>query len=838
MKKKNSPPSEKSHENWTLGGLAHILSGPSAFAIFGLLIAWSILQPLDSTAVFHGDALGQNFGWILLALLVALLGCTQPLYQRVGNRELAIICALAGWMLMVTIRASWFCNPRTGWNGFWHVIGLLCFYYSSRCLLVSARNRSMTILVLLAAGVVLAVVSIHQILIDFPAQRAHYELNPDLVLRQLGLDAPAGSPQRLRYEARLYSPEPLATFALTNSLAVLLSGLLVLTLGTLGRFLRRFGIQNDDEGTNDGLDKSQKTKFPKRGRQTSARGEPKPSLLWRLISLLVLVGLMSFVWILTRSRVAYVAVLISAGALLVKLMLASGKSSARARTQSLPDHRIRRLIVGLVAVSFVSLGLLWWFDESLFTGAINSISFRRDYWTATVRMIQDHWLWGIGLGNFQGYYPRYMLPTASETIADPHNWLLDLSVNCSLPFSAILVIGFLCLFFLKSARQTTTEDDSSHDSASPGANSQQNSSKILTYRGRFLDLQANHHWWIALGAGLGGLLVGSALWLFGLNLPLVFIALCFAIALVTPIWPLVQSANSHDTSGARLAAMTMALCLLVSGCWQAPGLIIPLICLVACSTGDIRTLRSDVPRVGRPSTSEALRFASGNWRGYLILGAVSIGLILFVYLGWNPVLRSDLVGMSQQASLSLQIEATKQAKTLDPLDCKWNRFLAAQITQAAVQSTDKETFALLAEKAVSEITIWTEREPVNFLTWQAAGNRALDLAAASEGFELANHEFLLLAANCAEEAVRAFPTSVQLRVQSAYCRFLIGEESEALIELDKALELDASTPHSDRKLPSQVVWTPDFEGQPEFSTGSADQWSPAEPLLNWLRMQL
>jgi putative inorganic carbon (HCO3(-)) transporter len=52
---------------------------------------------------------------------------------------------------------------------------------------------------------------------------------------------------------------------------------------------------------------------------------------------------------------------------------------------------------------------------------------RLKLWEATVNMIRDHPLWGVGLDNFLYQYPRYMLPEAWQEpdLSHPHNVVLD-----------------------------------------------------------------------------------------------------------------------------------------------------------------------------------------------------------------------------------------------------------------------------------------------------------------------------------------------------------------------------------------------------------------------------
>jgi hypothetical protein len=55
-------------------------------------------------------------------------------------------------------------------------------------------------------------------------------------------------------------------------------------------------------------------------------------------------------------------------------------------------------------------------------------------------MVADHWLWGVGAGNFRDAYMAYKLPVASEAIADPHNAILEILTSFGTPV-ALLILG-------------------------------------------------------------------------------------------------------------------------------------------------------------------------------------------------------------------------------------------------------------------------------------------------------------------------------------------------------------------------------------------------------------
>ena len=62
-------------------------------------------------------------------------------------------------------------------------------------------------------------------------------------------------------------------------------------------------------------------------------------------------------------------------------------------------------------------------------------------WMGTLRMIGAHPVWGVGLGNFQRQYPRYMLPEAwrEPTLYHPHNLVLDFWAVLGIPGVAALI---------------------------------------------------------------------------------------------------------------------------------------------------------------------------------------------------------------------------------------------------------------------------------------------------------------------------------------------------------------------------------------------------------------
>ena len=77
--------------------------------------------------------------------------------------------------------------------------------------------------------------------------------------------------------------------------------------------------------------------------------------------------------------------------------------------------------------------------------AAKSFGYRLQYWQATVQMIAERPLVGCGPGNFQDAYTAYKLPEASEEVADPHNFLLEVWATAGTP-AMLALLAMLASF--------------------------------------------------------------------------------------------------------------------------------------------------------------------------------------------------------------------------------------------------------------------------------------------------------------------------------------------------------------------------------------------------------
>ncbi len=352
----------------------------------GACALW-VARPLlvSESAAEEGDGLPVVMLWLALAV-VWLLGAVGR--KRFAFRFAWIDATVLAVVLLhglAGIRGAVLGHPRPAVNMIWEWTALGLGYVLTRQVLDNGTRIRAVAVVMAALAVGLAGYGVYQYAWELPATRAEYRRNPEKVLREAGLDLAADPGLRRRFEDRLNSPEPIATFALTNSLAGFLAPWLVLLAG--------IAIAGWPEA-----------------RKHSAAKRP----IWVSKAAAAAAALVAGCLILTMSRSAYLAT-----GLGLVLLAGTAVPSWRRRWALLAGAG---LLLGVLAAAAVATGGV---DASVFTQAGRSLGVRLHYWRATVAMIADHpWL-GVGPGNFQAEYTRYKLPQAAEEVAEPHNFLLE-----------------------------------------------------------------------------------------------------------------------------------------------------------------------------------------------------------------------------------------------------------------------------------------------------------------------------------------------------------------------------------------------------------------------------
>ena len=338
----------------------------------------------------------------------------------------------------------------------WEGVGTLVAFLLLRQLVARPREARALVAVMIGLAVALAALAMYQYLVTMPAQRARFATHPGEMFREAGVEMPpADSPEYKQLQDRLNSPEPTATFTLTNSLAALLAPWLLVAIG-IGAFGWPARRQLAGDGTSAVSDAAGQTRdrepiqepTGQRGHShfvqphSQNRDSPRRFSVLRNWSVALACGLPIAAGLaLTHSRSAWIAAVVGG---VVLFWLRGGEAANPGRIRAATNEREsprRRRWLGWAAAAIVIIAAgvsVAVVRPAALEPAMRSFHFRWEYWRSTLAMIGDHPLFGCGPGNFKDYYTRYKLPEASEEVSDPHNFLLEMAANAGLPALSLL----------------------------------------------------------------------------------------------------------------------------------------------------------------------------------------------------------------------------------------------------------------------------------------------------------------------------------------------------------------------------------------------------------------
>ena len=773
-----------------------------AIALIGAILSSCVLITGDSVTVSSGETLPQVLLILFTAVMSGLAGWQVLPFRRPVSWPALLLSVAIVWLLISTVSATMRADGRAAWNNFWHVLALLMMaIMAAQVTRRPAVARAFLHMVLVCAAFQ-TTYALHQYFFSMPAARAEYLANPDAAIAKAQIDAPPGSELRTQYENRLLgSFEPAGTFVLANSLAVLLSGAIV----ALGMLIRRGPIQSADSKQSNGSHWS----------------------LWfgRAVLLVVVC-----VWLLTKSRSGFLAVVLVVTITFVVDRLGRrklGKLSNVENQNAAQRSGLRWAIAAVTAIVLVvaAIGLLSR-DSLVLSEAPKSVLYRLEYWQATSKMILDFPVTGVGLGNFQSYYPAYKLPAASEVIADPHNWLFDLAANCSLPLLVVALLGLV--WALRSAARNLQHAIS-------------NSAIQVDAHDKILIMA----FWI--GSLASFMVVGALQLVMGELVDFDATMLGFLAALC--IWFGLRALPSSDRtvrSAAMLAMVTMLVSLLASGCWQASGMALPLAVLLAIGCPSQHPIVS-LPWKQRPAGA------------YLALALSAMALLSFVWQTWQPVqtswaLEQQAMSAWGQGQADSAVSLAKEAIAADSLSSTSKRLLVQFAMEQALSAARRASAAdftaggLQVDMAIEELLA---ADSVSNLNHSYAGECNLALAAGCVSWNpQVALERIKRAAEHYTQALQRYPTSVALQSQAGLVQAWLDLRAEggklgesAQSHLREAFRLSDVTPHSNRKLAAQQLFLPPQLAEP-FADAAivrpnpGSPWAQAEPLCEFLRKML
>ena len=695
-------------------------------ATVALLVAPHLIP---SEAVAEGTHALPGMLWCLLLLgwgVVSALSADAKLrldWSDAALLALVVLHAISG----LVPRDGVVTRPALSTVWLWICYGIGWFLL--RQLLSSSAQTRAVLAVMLALAIALTSQAYYQYFVSGPAIRREYFTNPERVLRENGIPLAADSTLRKHFEDRVGAVEPLATFALTNSLAGFLAPWAVLSLGLALAAWR------------------------------GGRG-------WHigLTLLLVAVGLLSCL-LLTKSRTAVLAAL--AGGALLGLF---GPA-----TRSRFDWRWPAALAALLLVLGLIATIVGGLDAQVLSEAPKSVLYRLEYWRATAAMIADYPLLGVGPGNFQDYYPRYKLPQASETIADPHNLFLEIWATAGTP-ALLALLAWMGLLTIELGMSRGGAPGQS-DAASDGNTGAQPTGPIL-----FGGLSG-----VALGFGLAFLTV-FPLWSQASSghIGILLIGLPLAAIVLAMIKPWLES-GPLTTSPIVIALMTLILNLCAAGAAGFPGVFTSAIVLAACAKG------------AAPTARQALTLSRAHRPALVILPLALAAACLWTE--YTPVLQSQAAhyegdaalaaGGSRPGNLAVAIDRWNAATQHDPHSSEpWQRLAAAHLQdwQATGSESAWDQF-VQAEGELARLRPARSKQHSQRGDWYLQAYR-----------HAGEKEHLGAALQAYEQAVTHFPNSALAHAQLAWGLHLAGRDDEARREADKALALDALMPHEEFSL--------------------------------------
>ena len=716
----------------------------SSMALLDFGLGSLVIGLLTAAPLVSEGAPEQFPNWVLFVLwllVLAAMGARQLLQNettgiRVGALDYCVygVClwvCLSGVVTLLTETG----HARPTINATWQWFGYAVAFFVIRQLVAQKafRNSVGSVLVFLAVGI--AVAGIYQRYVVYPAVWQSYEdLSEDQKqnsMRNGGLSqVEKGSRERMMWENRLHATEPTSTFVLANSLAAYLTPWILITVGSL---VSAF--------------------FPRQSKL----------VVTTLLALLPMVLCL----ILTKSRTAYLAVFL--GLILVLFFWIRGQK------KSMPWRLILGIagvLVGMAIIAFVTGAV----DRQVVTEAFKSLSYRLEYWQASWSMIQDHWLMGIGPGNFQHNYARYQLVEASETVSDPHNFFFEVWALGGTPAMLLLVLGMG--IWLRTAMHSHTDSgESAHGEAGrltsgPVSTHGKDEWNVVNFQGPI---------GLAIGAGLAcfvSLLNGGD---FGL------IAMAGLIAVLCSLATLHLRTEWVSDHLSVVGLLCLGVALLASGGIGFPSVAMTGILLLALSPRERGTVVS----------------VQANKVIYGVLLLVTVVCVFcFRATVIDPIRKADQhaqIGQVEAMNGRLEpaIDRLELAILADPYDGNFLFFKLQLLFRRFQMQPKLETVEEMGQIAQKSATV----RPNNSKVTLESGKIFLSILMSGGELDQNIKERLELEAlGLFEQSTSRRPNDALHAAYRALAYETVGDSSSAQEWAEKALDLDAQNPHQDKKL--------------------------------------
>ncbi len=758
---------------WAAVLRAIVLGGAVALVVMGAMV------PSES-AISEGAHAPMIAGWCLLLVVWAASMLLDPQRtMQIGWTECAGV-ALVGWHSVAALVSLGQTNGRHAMNAHWLILSYGIAAFLLRQTVRTGQQARSVFAAMVWLATLLASLGLFQYFYSMPKLRADFEREPEKFLQDNDVATAADSVERRHFQDRVQSKEPLATFALTNSLAGVLGPWLVGVLG-LGAVCLR---------------------------------DHRQRLL--LLAVGVTAGVMATCLVLTKSRTGYLAV--AAG--LVLLGIYGRGAGARWRL----DWRIptglaaAATVIGLMAVYFGGL------DVQVLSEAPKSVLYRVEYWRATARVIAQYPLFGCGPGNFQEAYAAFQLPQASETVKDPHNFLLEVWASAGTPAMLLLLavmVGFV-VDVTRSHAKAVQDAVHPHPNPLPEGERIVAPAKWIVFGGVVAGLVLGP--WIASALGFGNerMTPTAAIWLLG-------------IAWLAAAWWLLDAWVADGELPLAIVVIpqiVLLINLLAAGAIVFPTVMATVLVLapVALVLREMQGLGQSLarrehrppeplhlePRHSEPRHSVEL---SQSAAAVVTLAAAAVA-VACLYTEYYPVLNGQLALSKAMLAMRQQryheafnsVLAAARADSLAPEPWQLLGQMRLDQWQVSAEVKDWETFLETANT-------YRRLSPRHYLAWYVRGNWFL--TAWRKG---GRSEELDAAISAYRRASERFPGRAVYHAQLALALSFANDEAGARHEAERALELDEKMPHQEHRLARQHLFDPDLSKQPArlFQVESAE----------------
>jgi len=739
-----------------------------------------------ATLILNSDALTKEGDNILIALIWSLLASVllfvrwyrkTPFYFDESLPTQQSLCCwrwfdlvatmFFGWVF-VSFVAVWFSGngvPRAMLTMLAHWCGFAAMFVTWRLLLNGRRMVRGMLLLFLALVIAETTTAYYDYCYLGPQRRAVFHENPEQAFAEN--NAISQGEQELLTN-RIESIEPLGTYSLTNSLAGVLAPWCVFLCGLVLL--------------------SRKQPIEKQRR-------------WQLTILVsVMIAYIGFILLMTHSRSGVLATLFGIACLLL-CMFAGKVRNKRILYGSM-------LIVTLVVIAGLGIGFASGKFSGMISEATKSFGYRIQYWQSSSQMVADHPIVGCGIGNFREYYTQYKLPTASESISDPHNLFYEIATNMGLPALACFVVLLVAAIAYALMSKPKNCDDSPNDKSLEGLRESLRSYSpfvIGGFVGIVVAVAYSYTNCVIMSPdvaviALVGFLLGCAVFF-----PVIsFVPLPQKI--LAPICLVVLTVNLLAAGGISFPHVNISFWFLTALCFFC--------------ANDTDTIR--------------LRFGHSTFVcASLCFLVLTIALYQTAYLAnlrANTLLRNMQANPSQFVYIDKQITQFERIVKHDPwrtqtwcdlcsyyvivqrefpaLTSKrpdasgWQGVIDEQLSKnrCSCPYNERELSLIALDGKIADALVGAVKSsPLSATMYAGLGEAFFD-----DHKKTQNRDSLVLATVLFELSAARYPNHAQVYANLARCYYLLGDTTRQDINAKLAIEFDDITPHSDRKLPAII----------------------------------